>query len=157
MPNRYLVEGDRAALRAARYLVAQLRGAAMLIESERYPLFCAAVTFSSSLFTPIIEGCMSAMRGAGVSGTARAQIIEALCQQSLRTYMYSGRRSWSGTVADGDERGMKREMEALAALQPELANLYRVTAQAAIELFKRPAMKNAKRTPTKATRVLETV
>jgi hypothetical protein len=145
MANKYLLEGDRQALRLASYVVGQLRGAAMPIDPECYPLFCSAVTFSSSLFTPILEGCMSSLRGSGVSGTARAKIIEALFQQSLRMYLYSGRKSWSGTVAEANERSMKREAAALMVLQPELAHLYLAIAQASADLFKRPGAKELKR------------
>jgi hypothetical protein len=137
MPHKYLVEGDRTALHAAGHLVGQMRGSVLHIEPEKYLLYCAAMTFASSLFTPIIDGSMAAMRGAGISAQARAQMLEALFQQGLRMYLYSGRKSWSGTVADGNERGMAREAEALAALQPELAHLYRQAADAATFLLKK--------------------
>ena len=136
LPKRLLIEGDRDALKAARHFVAEMRATAVEIDAGDVALFSAATTFASSLFTPILEACMLAVRAAGISGSLRAQVVESLFQQSLRSYLYSGRKSWSGTVANGDKEGMMRELTSLEALLPDLAELYRATAGATARLFK---------------------
>ena len=136
LPQRFLLEGDRDALRLARYLVQQLRGMAVEIPAEDYALYTAAVTLSSSLFTPLLEACATAIRGAGITASP-TQFVEAMFLHRLRTFLYSGRKSWSGTVAEGNSSAIEREIESLAAIHPELANFYRVSAGAAARYLAR--------------------
>jgi hypothetical protein len=137
MPKRLLIEGDREAVKAARYFVTEMRAVAVEIEPDSTALFRAATTFATSLFTPILEACMQAVRGAGISGSLRDQVVESLFQQGLRSFLYSGKKSWTGTVADGNKEWMRRELACLEELQPDLAELYRATAAASARLFKR--------------------
>jgi predicted short-subunit dehydrogenase-like oxidoreductase (DUF2520 family) len=143
MPRRVLIEGDRSALRAARYLVQQMNSVAMEIRAEDYLFYSAALTISSSLFTPLLESCMVAIRQTRLSGTHSGQIVEALFLQTLRTFLYSGRKSWSGIVAEGNQKAMDLEMAALETIQPEIADLYRSSAASAICLLspRRPSGK----------------
>ena len=138
MPKRLLIEGDREAVKAARHFVNEMRAAAVEIEPESVPLFSAAVTFSTSLFTPMLEACAQAVRAAGISGSLRDQVVESLFQQGLRAYLYSGRKSWSGPVADGNKESMQRELTGLEEMQPAVAELYRATASATARWFKSP-------------------
>ncbi len=133
--DRFIVEGDRDALKAARYLVSQLRGAPIQINPESYSMYCAAQTLASSLFTPLLEGSTVAIREAGVSGKAIAHLVEAMFLQGMRGYLYSGRKSWSGTVSQGDEEAIGREAVALDAINPDLGHFYRTVAGASIQML----------------------
>lgn len=133
--DRFIVEGDRDALKAARYLVGQLRSVPIQIDAERYSLYCAAQTLASSLFTPLLDGCTTAVRAAGVSGKMPAHLMEAMFLHSIRTFLYSGRKSWAGTIARGDDKAMEREAAALEAICPPLAHFYRVTTDAAVKVL----------------------
>ena len=135
MPRRFLIEGDRDPLRAARYLVQQINSVPIEIRPEEYLFYSAASTFASSLFTPLLESCMMAMRQTRISGTHSAQVVEAMFLETLRTFLYSGRKSWEGIVADGNKAGMDREIAALAGTCPELAEVYRTYATAAVNLL----------------------
>ena len=145
--DRFVIEGDRDALKAARYLVAQLRSVPIQIDPESYSLYCAAQTLASSLFTPLLDGCMTAVRAAGVSGKMPAHLMEALFLHSIRSFLYSGRKSWSGTVARGDEAAVAREAEALEKIRPRLAHFYRVTADASMQMLvnNKPIVPNPER------------
>ncbi len=146
MPKRMLIEGDREALKTARHFVSEMRAIPVEIDPEKVSVFCAAVTFSNSLFTPMLEACALAVRAAGISGSLRDQIVESLFQQGLRGFLYSGKKSWSGTVAEGNHELMERELAGLEGIQPELAELYRVTAAASVRWLaaaKLPAQINA--------------
>ena len=135
LPRRFLIEGDREPLRAARYLVQQVRSVPIEIRPEEYLTYSAASTFAGSLFTPLLESCMAAMRQTRISGTHSAQIVEAMFLETLRMFLYSGRKSWAGIVADGNKAAMDREMAALTASRPELAEAYRNYATAAMSLL----------------------
>ncbi len=142
LQGRFLVEGDREALRAARYLARQLSGIALEIRPEDHLLYCASTTLASSLYTPLLEACMLGIRRTRLSGTHSAQIVEALFLQTLRTFLYSGRRSWVGVVAQGNQTAMDQEASALGTISPELAEFYRVHASMATCLLKPRRVKN---------------
>jgi hypothetical protein len=136
--GRYLVEGHRLAIRTARKLLADMRASAVEIPSQHAALYCAALTISSSLFTPILQSCLLALRGAGMTGVASGVITEALFSHNLRMFMYSGRKSWTGALARGEVEEMQRQIEALEGVSPEAAQLYRSTAEAALQLLAKP-------------------
>jgi len=133
--RKYLVEGDKNAVKCARGLVKEMKGAPIEIRTDHYALFRAAKTISSSLFTPLLEGCTSALRRSGINGAGPSQIAEALFLHSLRAYRYSGRKSWSGSIARGDQRVIEEEVESLRAFKPVLAELYCTGSQSAQKLF----------------------
>ncbi len=135
--DRYVLEGDRAALRTARHLVRQLRGTALEIHAEHYALYCAALTFSGSLLTPLVDACTSALRRAGVTGAHPTQVMEALFLSTLRTFIYSGRKSWSGTLAVGSVASIQHEIDALTQSQPALGEFYCTSAEATLRFFRR--------------------
>ena len=137
LPKRFIAEGDAVAVRAAKYLISELGGKAIVIDSARVGSYQAALTFSSGLFTPLIESCVECLHGAGVPGAAAGRIAEWLFQRSLRTYMHAGRKSWSGALALGDENGIEGELEELREWEPSIAEYYRVSAIFALEYFKR--------------------
>ncbi len=138
MPKRLLVEGDREAVKVSRHFVSEMKAAAIEIDPQSVPLYCAASTFASSLVTPMIEACTRAVRAAGISGSLRDQVVQAFFQQALRSYLYSGKKSWSGTVAEGNQEWMKRELASLECIEPDIAELYRATAAASARMFKSP-------------------
>jgi predicted short-subunit dehydrogenase-like oxidoreductase (DUF2520 family) len=135
LQRRFLVEGNRMALRAARYIVQQLNCVCVEIRPEDHVFFSASLTFASSLFTPLLDGCMRAVRQTRLSGAHSGQLVEALFQETVRTYLYSGRRSWSGVVADANSKAMDNEMRALATIQPDLAEVYRTYAESSKRLL----------------------
>ncbi len=147
MPGRYLVEGDRAALGGARHIVRELRGGAVQIPPEQHHLYSAALTFSNSLFTPLLEGCMQALRQAGVSGAMPGQMLEALFLNSLRLFLYSGRKSWTGPVATADLKAIDAERKALGKVHPNLDNLYQALAEAGSRLLLSKVPKRIRKRP----------
>ena len=134
--TRYVVEGDRPAVKVARTVVRDLGALPIEIDHEKTDLFSAALTLSTSLTTPLMEGCMTAIQGAGITGASRGQLLEALFLQTLRFYLYSGRKSWTGTIAEGDEARMEREIAALERIQPAVANVYRAGLESAQTLLR---------------------
>lgn len=137
LPKRFVVEGDPAAVQAAKYLVSELGGKSVGLNPDRMCGYDAALTFSSGLFTPLIESCVECLHWAGVPGAAAGRIAEWLFQRSLRSYLHAGRKSWSGSLALGDENGVESEIEELREFDPLLAEYYRVSAIFALEYFKR--------------------
>lgn len=133
-----VLEGDRKAVREARHFAGKLRVLAVEIDSDQVDLFAAALTVSSSLLTPILEVCTQAIQAAGVPGALRSSVLERLILHTLRCYLYSGKRSWSGTVAEENQPAIDRELKALEALHPTFADLYRRSAGAGVAVLKKP-------------------
>ncbi len=137
VPRQFIVEGDREAVRAARDLASEFGGKSIELNGERVWSYQAALTFSSGLLTPLIESCVECLHMAGIPGAAAGRIAESLFQRSLRSFMHAGRKSWSGLLALGDEKGIESEIEELREFDPLLAEYYRVSALFALEFFKR--------------------
>lgn len=134
-PGRYVIEGDPDALRQARLLVRDLKGKAIEIASDRIRMYDAARTLAGSLFTPLIETCNECIRQAGLTGPAAATLTEALLQRSLRGFMRSGRKSWSGAIAYANRTAIDREFKALVAAKPLMGGYYRSLAEFAFDLY----------------------
>lgn len=134
--DRYIVEGDPIALREARALVRDLGGKPIEIASDRIRLYDAALTLSGSLFTPLMETCTECIRQVGVTGPAAATLAEALLQRSIRAFMHSGRKSWTGPIARAQHAAIDRESHALAAVKPVMGRYFRTSADLALELYR---------------------
>jgi predicted short-subunit dehydrogenase-like oxidoreductase (DUF2520 family) len=133
--NRYVVEGDHIAVRDAKVMVKELGGKAVEVEADKMMLYGAALTLTSSLFTPLIESTMDCIRSSGIEAPVATRIAEALLRRSLRAYMHSGRKSWSGPVAEADEERLDREFAELSRSKPLLARYYRHSSDFAKELY----------------------
>lgn len=136
-PGRFAIEGDRAALRVAKHLALELKGKTVELRREKTLAYGAALTFSSSLFAPLIEGCVECLEDAGIPGAQARRIAESLFQRSLRDYMHAGRRGWFGAAPLGKPGLAEREIEGLRTSKPLLAAYYRTSAVFALEFYRR--------------------
>lgn len=136
-PGRYVAEGDPAALREARRIAGDLGG--RLIETHRHggALYSAGLAFATSLFTPLIAVSVDTLRKAGCDGPAATQVAANLFERTLRGWIHSGRKSWTGPLADGNQAELRRHIEALAAHDPRAARYYRDAAAFALAWFRR--------------------
>jgi predicted short-subunit dehydrogenase-like oxidoreductase (DUF2520 family) len=133
--KRFVVEGDTIATREAKRLIRQLGGRVEEISTAKIAEYAAGLSFGTSLFTPLLEASLQCLQDAGMTKNSAMKIIEGLFQNSLRGYLYAGKRSWSGPLAAGDHAAVRYEIEALAASRPVLARLYRESATLATELL----------------------
>jgi predicted short-subunit dehydrogenase-like oxidoreductase (DUF2520 family) len=133
--KRFAAEGDAAAMREAKRLIRQLGCRLEEIRTGRTPAYAAALSFGTSLFTPLLDASLLCLQDAGLPKASALRIIEGLFQSSLRGYLYAGRRSWSGPLAARDREAVREELEGLAASRPLLARLYRESATLAMELL----------------------
>jgi len=136
LSGRFAIEGDPPAVRLAKQLIQELKGKPVELQRGKALIYGAALTFSSSLFTPLIEGCVECLHDAGVPGALARQIAESLFQKSLRDYMHAGRRGWFGSLALGNPGMMEKEIEGLRKSKLLLADYYRMSAIFALEFYK---------------------
>ena len=133
--RRFVVEGDGAAVRAAKRLVGQLGGRVEEVSAAKLDVYAAGLSFGRSLFTPLMEASLLCLQEAGMPKPSAMKVVEALFQSSLRAYAYAGKRSWSGPLAAGTYAAVRKEVEALTASNPVLARYYREAATLALQLL----------------------
>lgn len=133
--SQYVVEGDRAAVRAAKQIVREVRGSSIELRADGTDLYSAALTISSSLFTPLLESCTRSLRAAGADGQHPAQLSEALFRHTLRAFMYSGSRSWTGAIPEQKSQQIQSELNALKSFDQDLATVYRSGVEGAVALL----------------------
>jgi predicted short-subunit dehydrogenase-like oxidoreductase (DUF2520 family) len=130
-----VAEGDAIAMREAKRLIRQLGSRVEEIKATRIAEYAAGLSFGTSLFTPLLEASLQCLQDSGMTKTSAIKVVEGLFQNSLRGYLYAGKRSWSGPLAEGNRAAVREEIEALAASRPVLARLYKESATLAAELL----------------------
>jgi predicted short-subunit dehydrogenase-like oxidoreductase (DUF2520 family) len=133
--RRFVAEGDKAAVREAKALVRQLGGRVEEVRTSKMAVYAAGLSFAAGLFTPLMEASAQCLQDAGMTKVSAVKVTGALFGNSLRGYVYAGKRSWSGSLAVGDLAAVRKEVDALAASKPLLARYYRQAAQMALELL----------------------
>jgi predicted short-subunit dehydrogenase-like oxidoreductase (DUF2520 family) len=133
--KRFVAEGDSAAMLEAKRLIRQLGSRVEEIRASRIVEYAAGLSFGTSLFTPLLEASLQCLQDSGMTKTSAMKVVEGLFQNSLRGYLYAGKRSWSGPLAAGDRAAVRQEIEALAISRPVLARLYKESATLAAELL----------------------
>ncbi len=93
--QRFVVEGDARAVRAARLLVEDGRTRVVIIAPGTKDLFLAGLVFATSLFTPLAAAAIECLKGAGLETGVATHVAERLFEHSLRGYMKAGRKSWA--------------------------------------------------------------
>ncbi|MGH9657101.1 MAG: DUF2520 domain-containing protein [Bryobacteraceae bacterium] len=131
--GRLVAEGDRTALIWARQLARQLDLPLDEVAPHKLGVYRAGVSFASSLVAPLMDSATACLCEAGVSRNVAMKMMEASILDALRGYLYSGRKSWRGPVADGDRAKVLHELEALVASDPSMAKHYRWASLLALE------------------------
>jgi hypothetical protein len=131
----YVVEGSREALREAKRLVKELRGKALEVNHTGMRLFEAARTLSGSLFTPMVNSCVEWIRESGVESKEASRLAEKMFLWTLRTYLHSWRRGWSGVAASRNWTAVQRQYEAVKKLSPLQGEYFRSSAEHAFALY----------------------
>jgi predicted short-subunit dehydrogenase-like oxidoreductase (DUF2520 family) len=135
LPASFLISGDRASLKLARTLVRSVAGGIIEIAPEHLVLFDAAVTLASSLFTSLLETAVECLRQSGLDQPLTGKTVDLLFQHSLRSFKHSGRKSWSGPVANGDRDSIDAQIRALKQCKPRMASYFSEAAHFSFELY----------------------
>lgn len=131
----FSVTGDRTAVREAKSLVKSLQATAIEVPVGRLNLFGAALTLSTSLFTPMLDIAADCLRQSGLTPMEAAKWTDTLFQQTIRGYRHAGRKSWSGPVASADSKSLKAQEDALHTLSPLAGGLFRDAVRYSFDLY----------------------
>jgi len=130
----FAIEGDAAAVRAARRMVRDLGGEFFSVRHQDKALYHAWGAFASPLLIALLAGAEQVARAAGVrsSAAARKRMLPIL-QQTLHNYGALGPAdAFSGPLVRGDVATVRRHLRALARL-PLARQVYVALAQAALD------------------------
>jgi predicted short-subunit dehydrogenase-like oxidoreductase (DUF2520 family) len=130
----FAVEGDPAAVRAARRMVRDLGGIVFGIRRRDKVLYHVWGTFASPLLIALLASAEQVALAAGVrsQATARKRMLPIL-QQTLRNYGALGPAdAFSGPLVRGDVATIRRHLRALSKL-PDAKRAYVALARASLE------------------------
>ncbi|MCS7313898.1 MAG: DUF2520 domain-containing protein [Bryobacterales bacterium] len=137
LKERYVVEGDRRAVREARLLVHGSPAQVWEMACGRKAVFQAALTFSTGMLLPAADAAARCLRATGLPAAASNSLAEQLLDRTLRAYLHGGRKAWGGVLAGPDVAQASRELAGLEAVDPGLARAYRQLARFALEWLER--------------------
>ncbi|HSM76297.1 MAG TPA: DUF2520 domain-containing protein [Bryobacteraceae bacterium] len=134
--SRFLMEGARPAITEMKRLLRQ-DARSLTVNPESKPLVHAALTFSESLLFPLFAAADECLRLAGVPYLQAGALLEGAAVRASRAYGKSGRKAWSGPLANEESYLMGRQIAALSSQDPILAQFFVKQCARALEFFGR--------------------
>ena len=126
------IEGDPAAVRAARRIVHDLGGEAFSVRKRDKVLYHAWGTFTSPLLIALLVAAEQVARSAGVSPAGARKKALPILRKTLENYAAFGpAQSFSGPIVRGDVGTVRGHLRALKKV-PELREVYAALARVAL-------------------------
>ncbi|HZE68593.1 MAG TPA: Rossmann-like and DUF2520 domain-containing protein [Pyrinomonadaceae bacterium] len=135
----WCIEGDRAAVKAARRIVKNLDGHSFSIEPDKKPLYHAAAVMVSGHMVALFDIAIGMLVKSGLSRKIAREILLPLIQSNARNLAgVDTARALTGSFARGDLATVERHLRAMAdnGLKEETA-LYSILGSRSVELAKR--------------------
>jgi len=130
--RRYLVEGDRAAIRDAQRLI-EHGGARMLtIESGRKPLYLAALTLTGNVLIALVAASAESLHLCGLTAAQTATLIDKAVEKTVRGYWKAGAKAYR------PPSDLTEQLKALTVVDSRLARYLEQAVAIANELMQRP-------------------
>jgi predicted short-subunit dehydrogenase-like oxidoreductase (DUF2520 family) len=128
-------EGDAAALQCLQPLFEALGARVVRIEASGKTLYHAAAVLMCNDLVALMEAGLRSAEAAGLARGAAQAMFEPLVRETLDNVFRLGpARALTGPVVRGDAAVVLAQHEALQALDPRLAGVYRALAVMALEL-----------------------
>ncbi|MBI3682680.1 MAG: DUF2520 domain-containing protein [Acidobacteria bacterium] len=120
----YVVEGDRKAVRQARWLLEQPGVKVVAIDPGQKALYSAGICFATSMALPLLTASVETLRSSGLGQNDALAVADRLFQRTLRAYVKSGRKGWDGPLPSQDLSVIRGHVQALFRISPLLASYY---------------------------------
>jgi predicted short-subunit dehydrogenase-like oxidoreductase (DUF2520 family) len=133
----YCVEGDAAAVRAARRMVRALAGHSFSIKAEDKALYHAAAVLASGHTVALFDLAAELLARCGVAPPAARRALSPLTQSTLNNLLTARTtaQALTGPFARGDVQTVRRNLAALAA-DPDTLRIYALLGAHALRLAK---------------------
>lgn len=129
------VEGDAVALAVLTPLFEQLGARVAVIDAAGKTLYHAASVLVCNDLTALMETGLRAYAAAGLARATAQAMMEPLVRETIDNIFALGTtRALTGPVARGDAAVLMRQLAALDALDPRIAEAYRALNQIALDL-----------------------
>ncbi len=136
-----ITAADEVGYAIAQSLVLEIGGEPFRVREDARTLYHAALAHAGNHVTTVVLDAVEALRGAlwgqellgqemvgdGPGGIAE-RVIAPLARASLENALQRGQGALTGPVARGDAQAVARHLDALAEVDPELAQAYRANA-----------------------------
>jgi predicted short-subunit dehydrogenase-like oxidoreductase (DUF2520 family) len=130
------VEGDPAALTAARKIIQQMGGVAVRLSGSNKAAYHAAASFACSLILAPMETATRLLMSQGFTRKQAIRTLLPLTRQTLDNLQRVGpRAAWTGPLTRGDFSTVQKHAEALANYPPEYLEAYRALSRLAASVL----------------------
>ncbi|SRR5579864_659527 len=128
----FAIEGDRAAVRVAGFIVKELGGYAYAIRKQDKAAYHSWATFTSPLLTALLATTEEVAKLAGLRGEDARRRMMPILWQTLANYAeFGAARGFSGPIIRGDVQTVKEHLDVLREA-PEARAVYVALARAAV-------------------------
>lgn len=134
-----VVEGDAAAVRLTRAWCHEARLKSVELAPGTKPLYSLALLAATALVTPVMDGAMRGVRGAGLDLNEARRLVSYLVETSVRSYRAHGRKSWSSPALPARREAIRNQLGAARAIDPSLAEFLRKILEAALAHYGQPS------------------
>lgn len=129
------VEGDGGALEVLQPALERIGGRISLIDPKFKTIYHAASVMVCNDLTALMETGLRCYEKAGLTREIASEMMEPLVRETLENVFQMGTApALTGPVARGDDAVVARHLEALAAWDPRVAEIYRNLGAIALEL-----------------------
>lgn len=129
----FTVEGDPAAVRAARGIVRDLKGEIFTIDKRNKTLYHACGSFSSPLVIATLAMAERVASAAGMTATVARKAIAPILRQTIDNYVRNGAAAaFSGPIIRGDLDTIRRHLRELKKV-PHAREVYVALVRSALD------------------------
>jgi len=129
--TRYLVEGDRLAIREATSLVEDRERRAIAIERALKPFYLAALTCTGNLLFTLLLSASEALHRAGIPALLSGNILDRQLAKTFRSFLRGGRNAYPAV------RELSPQLRALRSVNSSLADYIEQSAELAAQLVEK--------------------
>jgi len=132
------VEGEEELLPLAEGLVTDLGGTPFRLAAEHKALYHAAACVASNYMVTLIDTASEIMAACGFGRDDAFRLLRPLLRGTGNNLSVLGpEQALTGPIARGDQRTVRKHLQALAELPPDIREIYRVLGQRTVALAKR--------------------
>jgi len=143
----YAIEGTDRAMALAVQMVAHLQGKLLLIPTGRKVLYHVAGVFAANYLMVLVALALSIMEDLGEAPEDSYQAFLPLMVSALQNVEEFGvGGALTGPITRGDSDTIKKHLEALQELRPEIVRVYKVLGQQALDI----ALRGSRISPERA-------
>jgi signal transduction histidine kinase len=132
---RFVCDADAMARRRLQRFANATNSSIFYLDPGGKQVFAAGTAFTGTLLTPLVAATVNCLKKAGLSQAESILIAERNTLHTLRSWLKSGRKGWTGTIPDGDLDGVRRQLQALSNENEILSEYFANTARLALLLF----------------------